>query len=159
MSQNIFFYLTKFYCLIAFTSRDIGQYVYGNCYLTTLWRHKTWDQPYLSNQIVLLHDRKFKTKIWISWERKELLRWNKKHFSSLLKCFQLPNIVSDLKVRSISRLTNIEGVYLIGTFKKDAIKANAEALSEYDQLQKEALFTPVSWPMSPGNLIIHSAQS
>ena len=47
-------------------------------------------------------------------------------------------------MRSISRVTNIEGVYLIGTFKKDAIKANAEALSEYDQLQKEALFTPVS---------------
>ena len=22
-----------------------------------------------------------KTKIWISWERKELFRWNKKHFS------------------------------------------------------------------------------
>ena len=46
----------------------------------------------------------------------------------------------------------------MGTFKKDTIKANAEALSEYDQLQKEALLTPVSWPMSPGNLI-HSAQS
>ena len=71
----------------------------------------------------------------------------------------MPNIVSDLKVCSISRVTNIEGVYLIGTFKKDAIKANTEALSEYDQLQKEALFTPVSWPISPGNVIIHSAQS
>ena len=47
-------------------------------------------------------------------------------------------------MRSISRVTNIEGLYLMGTFKKDTIKANAEALSEYDQLQKEALLTPVS---------------
>ena len=54
------------------------------------------------------------------------------------------SLVSDLKVRSISRVTNIEGLYLMGTFKKDTIKANAEALSEYDQLQKEALLTPVS---------------
>ena len=47
-------------------------------------------------------------------------------------------------MRSISRVTNIEGLYLMGTFKKDTIKANAEALSEYHQLQKEALLTPVS---------------
>ena len=36
----------------------------------------------------------------------------------------------------------------MGTLKKDAIKAKIEALNEYDQLQKEALFTPVSLPMS-----------
>ena len=29
--------------------------------------------------------RKVKTKVKISWEQKEFLRWNKKHFSSLLK--------------------------------------------------------------------------
>ena len=33
-------------------------------------------------------DQKVKTKIQISWERKELLRWNKKDFSSLSKGFQ-----------------------------------------------------------------------
>ena len=27
----MFYYLTKFHCLIAFTSWDIGQYVYCNC--------------------------------------------------------------------------------------------------------------------------------
>ena len=27
------------------------------------------------------------TKIWISWERKELFRWNKKHFSYFLKAY------------------------------------------------------------------------
>ena len=35
-----------------------------------------------------LHKQKIVTKTKISWERKELLRWNKKHFSSLLKGFQ-----------------------------------------------------------------------
>ena len=34
----------------------------------------------------------------ISWERKELLRWNKKHYSSYLRGFKPPNIVSDLRV-------------------------------------------------------------
>ena len=32
--------MTKFYCLIAFTSRDIRQNVYYNCSLTSLWCHK-----------------------------------------------------------------------------------------------------------------------
>ena len=32
-------------------------------------------------KMLFLHDQKGKTKILISWEQKELLRWNKKHFS------------------------------------------------------------------------------
>ena len=32
---------------------------------------------------------------------------------------------------ALSRVTNIEGLYLTDTFKKDAIKANIEALNEY----------------------------
>ena len=35
-----------------------------------------------------LHNQKVVTKTYISWELKELLRWNKKHFSSFLKGFQ-----------------------------------------------------------------------
>ena len=27
------------------TSRNIGQYGYYNCLLTSLWRHKTWNSP------------------------------------------------------------------------------------------------------------------
>ena len=37
------YWLTKFYCLAAFTSWDIGQYVYCNFLLTSLWRHKFWN--------------------------------------------------------------------------------------------------------------------
>ena len=92
--------LIKFHCLITFTSWDIGQYVYYNCLFTWLWRHKIWNYPNLSNQAVLLHDQIIKTKTLVSSERKELLRWNKKnHFSSFLNGFQLPKIVSDLRVR------------------------------------------------------------
>ena len=47
---------------------------------------------------VFLHDPKIMTKTYISWEWKELLKWNKKHFSSFLKGFQLSKIVSDLGV-------------------------------------------------------------
>ena len=50
-------------------------------------------------QAVLLHDYKVKTKTEISSERKELFRWHKKHFSSILKDFQLPKIISALTVR------------------------------------------------------------
>ena len=66
--------------LIAFTSRDTGQYEYYICLSTRLGRHKNWNQPNLSNQAVLPHDQKVKTKTYIFWERKELLRWNKKYF-------------------------------------------------------------------------------
>ena len=38
---------------------------------------------------LFLHDQKVKTKIYISWEQRKLLRWNKKHFSSFLKGFNL----------------------------------------------------------------------
>ena len=34
--------ISKFHCLIAFTSRNVGQYVYCNCLLTRLWHHKIW---------------------------------------------------------------------------------------------------------------------
>ena len=46
-----------------------------------------------------LHDQKVMTKILISWEWKELLKWDKKHFLSILKGFQLLKIVSHLRVR------------------------------------------------------------
>ena len=37
----------------------------------------------------LLHDQKVGTKTKISWERTKFLRWNKNHFPSFLKGFQL----------------------------------------------------------------------
>ena len=73
--------------------------MYCKCLLTTLWRHKFWKWHCYSNQAVFLHDTKFKAKVYISWERKKLLRWNKKHFSFFkLKGFQWPKTVVDLKV-------------------------------------------------------------
>ena len=43
ISLVIFYYLTKFHCLVAFTSWDIGQYGYCNGLLTRLCRHKFWN--------------------------------------------------------------------------------------------------------------------
>ena len=42
ISLVIFYYLTKCEYLVAITSWDIEQYVYCNCLLTRLWRHKLW---------------------------------------------------------------------------------------------------------------------
>ena len=81
------FYLTKFHCLVGFTSWDIGQYVNCNCLSTRLWRLNCEINLIFLIKPFFLHGQKIKTKSWISWERKELLRWNKKHFSSFLKGF------------------------------------------------------------------------
>ena len=43
ISLVMFYYLTKFHCLVAFTSWDIGQYVYCNYLLTRFWRHEFWN--------------------------------------------------------------------------------------------------------------------
>ena len=66
-------------------------YIYCNFLITKLWRDKFWN--YLPIQTVFLHDEKFKTKIVVSWERKGLLSWSKKRFSSFLKAFQLRKVV------------------------------------------------------------------
>ena len=42
ISLVIFYWLTKFHCLVSFTLWDI-EYVYCNCLLTRLWRHKFWN--------------------------------------------------------------------------------------------------------------------
>ena len=75
----VIYYLTNFHCLVAFTCF----FMYCNCLLTRLWRHKFWKQHYFSDQAISpTWQQKVKTKTQISWEQKELLRWNKKHFSS-----------------------------------------------------------------------------
>ena len=58
-----------------------------NCFLTSLWRHKFWKWSIFLIKSFFLHDQNVETKIQISREWKELLRWNKKHFSSFLKSF------------------------------------------------------------------------
>ena len=54
---------------------------------------------YLSNQAVLLHDQKVEKNPGISWERKEVLRWNEKHFSSFLKAFSYQKLSQTWEVR------------------------------------------------------------
>ena len=39
----MFYQLTKFRSLGAFTYWDIGQFLYCNCFLTSLWRHQLWN--------------------------------------------------------------------------------------------------------------------
>ena len=39
----LFCYMIKFHCLAAFYLWDIWQYVYCNCLLTRLWRHRFWN--------------------------------------------------------------------------------------------------------------------
>ena len=63
ISLVIFYYLTKFHCLVAFTLWDIAHYLYCNCFLTRLYCHKVWNQHYLYNQVFFLHGQKVNTKI------------------------------------------------------------------------------------------------
>ena len=42
----------------------------------------------------------------------------------------------------LRRVKNIQGLFLTGSFKQDAIKASESVSQEYDRLRKEALFIP-----------------
>ena len=72
----IFYYLTKFHCLVFLTWWDIlsSICIYCNCFLTRLWRHKFWINLIFLMKPCFVHYRKVKTKILIYWERKELLK-------------------------------------------------------------------------------------
>ena len=87
-----------FLMLFPITSCKFGLYVHCNCFLSRLWNHKLWNQFYLSNQSVC----------FFAWPKSQdknvnIMRWNKKYFSSSLKGFQLPKIVLDLRVRLLSK--------------------------------------------------------
>ena len=83
--------------------RKTAWYVYCDSLLTKLGFHKI-----LLIKPFFLHDHKVKTKLWISWVQKELLRWNKKHFSSLLKGFHWKYFFGKVRVwRPITLLVKI----------------------------------------------------
>ena len=67
--------------------------MYCSCLFFRLWRHKFWNYFYFSNQTIFLRAQKVKTNILMSWERKELLKWNKQYFFIISKQgFQLPKL-------------------------------------------------------------------
>ena len=78
VSHVMFYYQTKFHSLFAFTSWDIGKYVYCNCLLTKLWRHTFRNYPYLSNQAVFPRWPKNQVKMMKYLE-------NKKNFQNEIK--------------------------------------------------------------------------
>ena len=80
--------------------------------LSKLWRHKfDVDLYFLIKPFFYMN--KVRTKIEISQERKELLRWNKKH-SSILKDFHLPEIADTIEPCSFP-LLNIDFLLFVST--------------------------------------------
>ena len=63
--------------------------------------------------------------------RKELLRWNKKHFSTFSKDFQLPKLVSDLRVKNVAKVCTI--------FKA----RNTPELSNYRPMSVQPFFSKI----------------
>ena len=91
ISLLMFYYLTKFHCLVTFTSWDIGQYVYCNYLLTWLWRHKFCSQLYLSNQAVpTWHKSQDKNLIILRTKRAFKMKW--KSFFIIFKGFSMKQI-------------------------------------------------------------------
>ena len=89
-------------CFVRYWETCIVIFCYPGCGVTrlalTFWssRFSTWPKS---------QDKNLNT-----WEWRKLLRWTKKHFSSLLKSFHLPKIVSDLRVHLSSlRFNNFDG--------------------------------------------------
>ena len=56
-------------------------------FASKLWRHKFETHLIFLIKPLFLHEQIVKAKILISWERRGLWRWNKRHFSSFLKGF------------------------------------------------------------------------
>ena len=96
---NIVFYIRTIHILLT-AQIFLPDYLYflrywSRCVLQLFLHHVVT----LEHQVVFLYDQNVKTKLSISWRQKQLLRWNKKHFSSFLKSYHLPKLVSDLRVR------------------------------------------------------------
>ena len=73
--------------MVAFTLWDIGQYKDCNCFLTMFCIKAFESILNFLNKLFFLNEQNVKTKIQISSERKEFLKWNKKHFLSFLQSF------------------------------------------------------------------------
>ena len=81
LSNCLYFLQGRHTRLNGLVSWDVGQCILQlfvsqfvtslQLFVSQLWRHKSWNQPYRSNQAVFIRDQKVKTNIWISWERKE----------------------------------------------------------------------------------------
>ena len=78
----------QFHCPIVFTIWNTGQYVHCSCLFSRFWRHKFW-KTWPKSQDKCLNILR----------TKRVFKVNKKHFSSVLKYFELLKIVSDLRVR------------------------------------------------------------
>ena len=83
VSYLILFQWTKFKCHTLIRFQDIKQNVLLSSYLFSWWRHKFFflDQALKQWLTGKKRGEDGNTEIWISWERKEIFRWNKKHFS------------------------------------------------------------------------------
>ena len=68
----------------------------------------------LSDQAVFIHDH-IKTKISISWERKELLRWNEKHFCVIFKGFSVVKNFSrsDIPPLTLKPIPHIHVIFIV----------------------------------------------
>ena len=81
----ILYHWKKFQCHTLFPSQDMKQNTLLSSYLDCCWRHKLLrfflDQLLKQSLTGRTRGEDENTKIWISRERKELFRWNKKHFS------------------------------------------------------------------------------
>ena len=100
--------------------------MYCNSLFPTFQRHKSQkiSKYNLSNKAAFLYDQKVKTNIYTSWERKELLRWSKKRFSSFLNAFNCRklsqnwdcafNCISYWKKTFVSHCKNFKGPSFYG---------------------------------------------
>ena len=44
---------------------------------------------------------------------------------------------------ALSRVTNMEGLYLLGKYSRDALRVDIRAAEEYQRLKQESPFTPL----------------
>ena len=117
----------KFHCLNDFTSWDIWQYVYCNCFFPGCDVINFEINFIFLIKLFLCITKKSRQFKYL--EKKKILRWNKNYFSSLLNGFQLPKIVSCLRVclqyriifRTMSKIYNWTFSEIVNSFMTEAV--------------------------------------
>ena len=93
-----------------------------------------------------MHDQKVIIKVWISWEWKELLGWNRKHSSSFLKGFQWKKVTVFLEDESVTlrwvfyeKYSNGELNVIVRLVTKGFQEDNSDILKDSHTCSKESM--------------------
>ena len=119
--QNICFYLTSFYAVCLKKNIHLHSsllcVIFGNMCIVIVYCPGCDVINFEINLICIiklffLHGQDVKTKIWISWKWKELIKWNKSHFHQFQKLFIETNKTNFWKAKTDFKNDKMAGLQI-----------------------------------------------